>query len=216
MNFGKTGVSVSAGVRGAHVTLGKTGTRTTVGVPGTGISYTHLTKHSPEASASSGASIPMWKVFICILIAAVLITAVLAAIGNQPHHTHDSTAFVPIILPAPESQISAIPPAHSIVAPAASEPTKPNPAPAMQPGSSSNPVQDPVAEQRRIVSSVLSKNEPVIAATPTPPPSFSYPTRGVSIIAPHSESKASTGGPVHVSGYYRKDGTYVSPHSRSR
>ncbi|MGO9076105.1 MAG: DUF4236 domain-containing protein [Terriglobales bacterium] len=41
LNIGKRGISsISAGVRGAHVTIGKRGTRHTVGLPGTGLSYT--------------------------------------------------------------------------------------------------------------------------------------------------------------------------------
>lgn len=32
----------------------------------------------------------------------------------------------------------------------------------------------------------------------------------------YTESTPSTGGPVHVKGYFRKDGTYVRPHTRRR
>jgi hypothetical protein len=43
LNVSKTGVSVSAGVPGAHITTGTHGTRATVGLPGTGLFYTeHL------------------------------------------------------------------------------------------------------------------------------------------------------------------------------
>jgi hypothetical protein len=42
LNIGKRGVSVSAGVRGAHVTVGHGQVRETVGLPGTGLSYTHV------------------------------------------------------------------------------------------------------------------------------------------------------------------------------
>ena len=40
INLSKSGLSASAGVRGAHVTLGPRGVRRTVGIPGTGIYYT--------------------------------------------------------------------------------------------------------------------------------------------------------------------------------
>ncbi|NNM84388.1 MAG: DUF4236 domain-containing protein [Phycisphaerales bacterium] len=47
LNLTKHGASLSAGVRGAHVTLGRTGLRRTVGIPGTGIFYTsHTGLHS--------------------------------------------------------------------------------------------------------------------------------------------------------------------------
>lgn len=38
LNFGKTGVSVSAGGRGGSMTLGKNGVYSNVGLPGTGLS----------------------------------------------------------------------------------------------------------------------------------------------------------------------------------
>jgi len=42
LNFSKSGISPSFGVRGARVTLGRTGVRTTVGIPGTGLFYTEV------------------------------------------------------------------------------------------------------------------------------------------------------------------------------
>ena len=44
LNFSKSGVSTSVGVRGAKLTFGKNGRRATVGLPGTGISYTAYQK----------------------------------------------------------------------------------------------------------------------------------------------------------------------------
>lgn len=43
LNVSKSGFSVSAGRRGAHVTVGHGKVRTTVGLPGSGISYTKTT-----------------------------------------------------------------------------------------------------------------------------------------------------------------------------
>lgn len=45
INLGKTGASLSVGVKGAHVTLGKNGVRKTIGIPGTGISYTDYDRY---------------------------------------------------------------------------------------------------------------------------------------------------------------------------
>jgi hypothetical protein len=39
LNFSGSGVSLSAGVRGAHMTFGSCGTHASVGIPGTGVSY---------------------------------------------------------------------------------------------------------------------------------------------------------------------------------
>jgi hypothetical protein len=41
LNLGKTGASVSVGMRGLHRTFGRVN-RTTIGLPGTGLSYTPL------------------------------------------------------------------------------------------------------------------------------------------------------------------------------
>ena len=40
LNISKSGLGVSAGVRGARVSVGPRGTHTSVGIPGTGLSYT--------------------------------------------------------------------------------------------------------------------------------------------------------------------------------
>jgi len=42
LNFSKSGISPSFGVRGARITLGRGGTRKTVGIPGTGLFYTEV------------------------------------------------------------------------------------------------------------------------------------------------------------------------------
>lgn len=42
LNFSKTGISPSFGVRGARATLGRQGVRKTVGIPGTGLFYTEV------------------------------------------------------------------------------------------------------------------------------------------------------------------------------
>ena len=53
LNLGKTGASLSVGIRGLHTTFGRR-TRTTIGLPGTGLSYTtlgakHRTSHTPRS-----------------------------------------------------------------------------------------------------------------------------------------------------------------------
>ena len=53
LNFSRSGVSTSVGVRGAHVTVGHGKVRETVGLPGSGISYTHVegTHADPQGEA---------------------------------------------------------------------------------------------------------------------------------------------------------------------
>ena len=60
INIGKTGMSLSAGVRGAHITAGKNGIRKTVGIPGSGLSYTKYDKYGgKEKTDQLQSNIPM-------------------------------------------------------------------------------------------------------------------------------------------------------------
>lgn len=49
LNFSKSGVSTSFGVRGARITKGRGKTRVTVGLPGSGLSYTEQVQNKPSA-----------------------------------------------------------------------------------------------------------------------------------------------------------------------
>ena len=42
LNLSKKGVSISSGVKGAHVTMSKKGIRKTIGIPGTGLFSTEI------------------------------------------------------------------------------------------------------------------------------------------------------------------------------
>jgi hypothetical protein len=83
LNFSKSGVSTSVGVRGAHVTLGHGQVRETVGLPGTGISYTEVhSTHAGEAheqqleqpaASRPGALATLWNlIYIAAVLAPVL------------------------------------------------------------------------------------------------------------------------------------------------
>jgi hypothetical protein len=52
LNFSKSGVSTSLGVRGARMTVGNGKTRTTVGLPGTGLSHTTIEKTGEQTVAT--------------------------------------------------------------------------------------------------------------------------------------------------------------------
>ncbi|MFM8914807.1 MAG: DUF4236 domain-containing protein [Candidatus Limnocylindrus sp.] len=60
INLSKSGLSASAGVRGARVTLGPRGVRRTVGIPGTGISYSENSAigGSPKRASRSRSARP--------------------------------------------------------------------------------------------------------------------------------------------------------------
>jgi hypothetical protein len=51
LNFGKRGLSVSAGAPGATINFSKNGTMLTVGVPGTGLSFRQQLNHTPDIHA---------------------------------------------------------------------------------------------------------------------------------------------------------------------
>ena len=82
MTFSKSGVSVSAGVKGARISRSTSGrSRATVSIPGTGISYVKESRKS----GGSGSREPrkkrrLWPVAV---IAAVVVLALLAAGGGS-------------------------------------------------------------------------------------------------------------------------------------
>lgn len=65
VNIGKTGIGVSAGVKGAHIGVNKRGTYTDVGIPGTGISsfnYLDKGKHQVSQSTNKPNTHLFWKI----------------------------------------------------------------------------------------------------------------------------------------------------------
>jgi hypothetical protein len=50
LNFSRSGVSTSLGVRGAHVTFNRQGVRQTVGLPGSGLFYTTFRRYGAAPS----------------------------------------------------------------------------------------------------------------------------------------------------------------------
>ena len=55
VNFSKSGVSLTEGVRGAHITLSKRGVRTSVGIPGSGLSWSEQARWPARVSPAGGA-----------------------------------------------------------------------------------------------------------------------------------------------------------------
>ena len=92
LNLSKSGLSASAGVRGARVTLGPRGVRRTVGIPGTGISYTDSSSTSSRPRRSRSSTRPtddeaheqVSSAQGCLtIIVAIVIVAILAGIGSS-------------------------------------------------------------------------------------------------------------------------------------
>ena len=87
INFSKSGVSLSEGVPGAHVTIGRT-PRITLGIPGTGLSWTETMEHGHRANISAhGArqasqARPGWQVAL-IVIGLMALLAIIAS-GSHP------------------------------------------------------------------------------------------------------------------------------------
>lgn len=61
INLSKSGVGVSAGVKGARFGVGPRGMRTTVSVPGTGFSYTSQSGSGAQRSTKGSAPMPSNK-----------------------------------------------------------------------------------------------------------------------------------------------------------
>lgn len=83
INLGKTGPSLSVGVRGARLNFGSRGTRMNVGLPGTGISYnTRLgvqAVYAPSTTSPRGGCLKAILTFILIVLAISFV----AGIGSQ-------------------------------------------------------------------------------------------------------------------------------------
>jgi hypothetical protein len=85
LNFSRSGVSTSVGVRGAHVTVGHGKVRETVGLPGTGISYTHVEgTHAEPRSKAQQPTVPealppgrAWRGWLWIALALAIVSAFL-------------------------------------------------------------------------------------------------------------------------------------------
>jgi hypothetical protein len=75
LNFGKRGIGISAGVRGAHVGVDARGrTYTSAGIPGTGLSVRNYAK-APQHPADAQRSAPGGEWIIQILVAAAFVVA---------------------------------------------------------------------------------------------------------------------------------------------
>lgn len=86
VNIGKTGLSTSVGVKGAHVTVGNGKTRTTVGIPGTGLSHTtiHPSDSNQLSSDVQSATVSEkggWGVMVSIVGKLLGAMAVVIAVG---------------------------------------------------------------------------------------------------------------------------------------
>ena len=72
INISKSGVSLTEGVRGAHITLGKT-PRITLGLPGSGLSWTQtLGGRGRRAAQAVSQPLPRWVVLTIIVGLALL------------------------------------------------------------------------------------------------------------------------------------------------
>ena len=95
INLSKSGLSASAGMRGARVTLGPRGVRRTVGIPGTGVSYSENSAigGSPKRARRSNSNTrptddeaheQVSSAQGCLtIIVAIVIIAILAAIRSR-------------------------------------------------------------------------------------------------------------------------------------
>ena len=84
INISKSGVSLTEGVRGAHITIGRT-PRITLGIPGSGISWTETMEHghrAPHAAPQAAQPRSGWQVAL-IVIGLLVLLAIIAS-GSHP------------------------------------------------------------------------------------------------------------------------------------
>lgn len=75
LNFGKSGLGVSTGIRGARIGVNSKGTYTSIGIPGTGISSVSYVKQSSKHNHFEDRVVTdkkvslskVWIVFICLV-----------------------------------------------------------------------------------------------------------------------------------------------------
>lgn len=88
LNFSKSGVSTSLGVRGARITKGHGKTRVTVGIPGSGLSYTEVVRAPRKAAVSKKEAQPQaqggtrWRVVIAVAVGIFLMLVLLPAFAQ--------------------------------------------------------------------------------------------------------------------------------------
>ena len=83
INVSKSGVSLTGGAPGAHVTLGKT-PRITLGIPGSGLSWTETMEHGHRASHGAQQAVQPrsgWQIAF-IVIALLGLLAIIAGGGH--------------------------------------------------------------------------------------------------------------------------------------
>lgn len=84
INLSKSGVSLTEGVPGAHLTLGKT-PRITLGVPGTGLSWTETMEHGHRAAHGAPQTVQPrsgWQVALIVIGLLVLLAIILGGGGH--------------------------------------------------------------------------------------------------------------------------------------
>jgi Protein of unknown function (DUF4236) len=83
INIGTRGVSLTEGVRGAHITIGRT-PRITLGIPGSGISWTETMEHGRRAPQGAPQPAQPRSGWVAALIVIGLL-ALLAIVGGGGH-----------------------------------------------------------------------------------------------------------------------------------
>ena len=122
LNFSKSGVSASVGVRGATLNLGQRGARATVGLPGTGLSYTTPLTGQTPVEHGDGGPVPATRGgagwVLAGLLAAILALVGLSRIGGP------STSATPAATARPAQPLVALTVApHALNCRAAPAPT---------------------------------------------------------------------------------------------
>ncbi len=78
LNISRSGPSLTAGVRGAHMTVGRSGVTRTVGIPGTGVYWTsrsgrHTGIHSAHRDGQGSGLLPLVLLIVAVLMLMALL-----------------------------------------------------------------------------------------------------------------------------------------------
>ncbi|AUZ06363.2 hypothetical protein ADP71_31850 [Vitreoscilla sp. C1] len=224
VNIGKKGISsVSVGRRGASINVGKRGTHANVGIPGSGLSYRtrigggNRNQPNGQQGQSKTGCLPLILVVIGL---SVLMNFIFSGSSDKKN---DTVNTVKAVAPAVQKAKPALP------APTKSEESSDEAGDEFKPipylgESESIKVEEKTDAQliaeRKAYNQELKRqwreNDTQIQGLLSKGNSGSS-----SYYAPPSGNYSSSSSPsrektVYVEGYYRKDGTYVEPHMRSR
>jgi hypothetical protein len=200
INVGKRGVSTTIGGRGASINVGKKGTYINTSIPGTGLSYRQKissgNQTQADLNATNGNSLNIRAITACAILLFIIVGSMLF-VQKQANNRRveqikaDTREIEKSLLPdnRENTQVNM----KALIGTTEWQKTR-------------TPKNFNSSPNLSNSASLRNYSSPRNDTYSSPDYSSDY----------DSSSYSGSGGTVHVRGYYRKDGTYVRPHTRRR